>query len=179
MQTHPNGTRDVDAALHDVARIYRSITGHDLPLGNTPHNRIPPGEDAGKVAKEALEQVAILLQRAAQTPNGMLRAVPQVDCWEAEGELLIVIDLPGVDKGSLHLRIEHGALHVSAQRERGGVEGARAAALERGAGLMERKIRLPEGITAEPLGAELSHGVLRVRLSRNEGVMASRAIAVS
>lgn len=179
MQPHPNGAHDVDAALHDVARIYRSLTGHDLPLGNTPNTQIPPGQDPGQVAKEALEQLAFMLQRASRAPNGLVRTVPLVDCWETDGELLIVVDLPGIDRASLHLRIEQGALHVTAQRERGGVEGARAAALERGAGLLERKILLPRGITADPLGAELSDGVLRVRLSRKEGVMASRTIPIA
>lgn len=149
MQPPNDGSLNIDPTLGDVARIYRSLTGQEYPLGNT----------------------------SLRSPNAFLRAVPPVDCWEMENELLIVFDLPGIDRNSLQVRIEGGALHLSAQRERG-PEAARPAALERPMGPLERAIVLPRNITAEPLGAELSNGTLRIRLSRKEGPMVSSPIKV-
>lgn len=149
MQPPNNGSLNIDPTYGDVARIYRSFTGQEYPVGNT----------------------------SLGGPNGLVRAVPPVDCWELEGELLIVFDLPGIDRSSLQVRIEGGALHLAAQRERG-PEAARAAALERPMGPLERAIVLPLNITAEPLGAELTNGTLRIRLSRKEGAMVSCPIQV-
>lgn len=153
MQPHDKGSLNIDAALGDVARIYRSITGQDLPLGNT--------------------------VRAHYLANVPVRSIPAVDCWELEKELLIVVDLPGIARDSLQVRIEQGLLHVFARRERGPLESARPAALERPMGTFERTIVLPRNITAEPLGAELVDGTLRIRLSRKEGPMVSRTVQVS
>lgn len=153
MQPHDNGSLNIDAALGDVARIYRSITGQELPLGNT--------------------------VRAPHLANVPMRTIPAVDCWEMENELLIVVDLPGIERDSLQVRIEPGVLHVAARRERGPLEAARPAALERPMGIFERTIVLPRSITAEPLGAELVNGTLRIRLSRKEGAMVSRQVQVS
>ena len=149
MQPPNDGSLNIDPTLGDVARIYRSLTGQEYPLGNT----------------------------SLRSPNAFLRAVPPVDCWEMENELLIVFDLPGIDRNSLQVRIEGGALHLSAQRERG-PEAARPAALERPMGPLERAIVLPRNITAVPLCAELSNGTLRIRLSRKEGPMVSSPIKV-
>lgn len=151
MQPPNNGSLNIDATVGDVARIYRSLTGHTY--GNT---SLHP----------------------SQLSNAMARTVPAVDCWEMESELLIVFDLPGIERNSLDVRIEGGALHLSAQREKGPVESARAAALERPIGRLERTIVLPRNITAEPLGAELTNGTLRIRLSRREGPMVSCPVSV-
>lgn len=150
MQPPNNGSFQMDAAYGDLARLYRSATPH--PFVNT---SLPA------------------------PPNGLLRSGPLVDCWEMENELLIVVDLPGIERGSLQARIEGGALHILAHRERGPVESARAAALERPVGRLERAIVLPRNITAEPQGAELTNGTLRIRLSRKEGPMVSCPVPIN
>ncbi|HLV61672.1 MAG TPA: Hsp20/alpha crystallin family protein [Fredinandcohnia sp.] len=151
MQPPNNGSLAVDPTVGDLARFYRPLAGH--PFANTPLH-------------------------PSQLASGLLRTVPAVDCWELEGELLIVFDLPGIERSSLDVRIEGGALRLSAQREKG-PEAARPAALERPVGRLERTIVLPKNITAEPLGAELVNGTLRVRLSRREGPMVSCPIHVN
>jgi HSP20 family protein len=178
MQPHANGMINVDAALSDVARIYRSITGRELPRSPAPVAPIPPERDPRRVAQDALEQLAGLLQRHAPPGNELPRTMPLVDCWESPDELCLVIDLPGVERSSVQVRLEGGALLVSGRRERHAPEGARPAALERPLGVYERRILLPHGITAEPLSASLSEGVLRLRLSRKQGPLSTRSISV-
>lgn len=173
-----NSADTFDAALSDVARIYRSITGRELPRSNHPVLPSPPERDPQRVAEVVLEQLASLLERHARaTPSGTW-ASPPVDCWESPGELGIVIDLPGLDESTLRVELREGALHVSGQRERLHFEGARPVAIERQADRYERQILLPAGITAEPIEAELHRGVLRLKLSRKEGSPVTRVVEV-
>lgn len=179
MQPHANGTIHLDAALSDVARIYRSITGRDLPKPSQPVAPIPPEQDARQVAKDSLEQLAALLTRFAHQSNELPRTLPPVDCWEGSEELHVIVDLPGIDRSSLQVRLEGGALVVTGRRENRVPEGSRPAALERPSGIVERRILLPGGIAAEPLQASLANGVLEVRLSKKGGPLQPRSIPVS
>src|SRR5690606_5138533 len=144
MHPHGNGTLDVDAALGDVARIYRSITGRDLPRNHAPVAPIPPEHDARAVARNALEQLAGQLQYQAPqlVPNQhLVPAGPAaVDCWENGAWLHFYVDLPAVRPEAVQLLLEQNTLLVRAHREREMPEAARPAALERPAGLIERRI---------------------------------------
>jgi HSP20 family protein len=72
---------------------------------------------------------------------------PRVDVFENDAEYLVVADLPGVAKDALDLRFEDSQLRI-----RGGE--------------YERAFAMPDGIDAEKIGADLSAGVLRVRLPK-------------
>jgi len=178
MHPNTNHTIDLDAALTDVARIYRSITGRELPRNQNPVAPIPPEREPRQVAEAALEQLASVLERQAAGENRLPPMVPAVDCWETSDELVIVVDLPGIDRSSLRVEAHDGFLSVSGRRERLYPDGARPAALERLLGTYERKILLPRGITAERIDAELRNGVLHLRLSRKQGAAATGAIGV-
>jgi len=182
MHPHGNGTLDVDAALGDVARIYRSITGRDLPRNHAPVAPIPPEHDARAVARNALEQLAGQLQYQAPqlVPNQhLVPAGPAaVDCWENGAWLHFYVDLPAVRPEAVQLLLEQNTLLVRAHREREMPEAARPAALERPAGLIERRIVLPPGIDSGQIHAELRDGVLHVKLRRLEQPAEAQRIPV-
>jgi HSP20 family protein len=189
MHPHGNGTLNVDAALSDVARIYRSITGKDLPRNGTPVAPIPPEREPRRVAEDALEQLARLLHRhapagpmAAPVPHPLPVPVPaggaSVDCWESASTLFVQMDLPGVRREAIQVVLEGNVLVVRAQRHRDAPDGARPAALERLAGSIERRVLLPGGIDPAHFDAELRDGVLHVTLRRREGAADGRAIPV-
>ena len=92
--------------------------------------------------------------------------LPPVDIYEDDQGLIIVADLPGVEPGSLEIGVERGILTIQ----------AKAKPLAKGdpiyrefelAGFF-RQFRLPNEIDEEHVDAELSHGVLRLRLRRSE-----------
>lgn len=185
MHPHGNGTLNVDAALSDVARIYRSITGKDLPRNGTPVAPIPPEREPRRVAEDALEQLARLLHRQAPAPQVVAPAPPplpistaSVDCWESATTLFVQIDLPGVRREAIQVLLDGNVLLVRAQRSREVPEGARPAALERLTGLVERRVLLPGGIDPAHFDAELRDGVLHVTLRRRDGAADGRAIPV-
>ena len=176
MHPHANGTLNVDAALSDVARIYRSITGKDLPRNGTPVAPIPPEREPKRVAEDALEQLARMLHRHAPAIAASRAAPPHaapvtgtpVDCWENGDALFLQIDLPGVRREALQVRLEGNVLVVRAQRDREPPEGARPTALERRVGVLERRVAMPAGVDPSHIDAELRDGVLHVTLRRRD-----------
>src|SRR5688572_31678041 len=91
---------------------------------------------------------------------------PPADVFEGEGELAIVVALPGVALEDVEVAAEAGAIVVRAQRPQplaGSCRGVRQ--LEIPYGYFERRIALPPGVY-EPVSRALTHGCLILRLRR-------------
>lgn len=95
-------------------------------------------------------------------PRAVVR--PRVDVFENDAEYIVVADLPGVAKDALDIRFEDGELRIKAPR--GLRDRGQALALETRAADYERAFAMPDGIDAEKIAADLSAGVLRVRLPK-------------
>lgn len=95
---------------------------------------------------------------------------PPADVFLGAGEILVEVDLPGVDEGQVGVRLEGGELWIEAVRPpeppRKGIQAAR---LERPRGRVERRIPLPRVPTAGRLEVRLEAGVLRVRIVPEPG----------
>lgn len=89
---------------------------------------------------------------------------PRVDVYENEQELLVVADLPGVDKANLGIHVDQDELTLEGRRmvERTGT----LVASEFQAIDFRRGFRLPRGIDRDHIEAELKAGVLRLRLPK-------------
>src|SRR5688500_8728514 len=88
---------------------------------------------------------------------------PPADVFEGEGELAVVVALPGVAEQDVELSAEAGAIVVRAHRPQplaGHCRGVRQ--LEIPYGYFERRIALPEG-RFEILSRDLTHGCLILR----------------
>lgn len=91
---------------------------------------------------------------------------PPVDVFEGDGELLIVVALPGVSAADVEILAEPGAIVVRAERPQllaGACGGVRQ--LEIPYGHFERRVALPPG-RFEAVSQEQSHGCLRLWLRR-------------
>ena len=104
-------------------------------------------------------------QAPARVDAQPLAIRPRVDVFENEHELLVVADVPGVAKESIDVRFEGGELRLEARRAKG-PEG-NALAEEYRCADYTRAFAMPEGIDAEKNAAELSNGVLTVRLPKS------------
>ena len=93
---------------------------------------------------------------------------PYVDIYENADELLLVADLPGVDRQDLNVHFEKGQLAIEARRS-DATEGSRLAA-EWKALDFRRTFAVPQGINADRISAELANGVLRVHLPKVESL---------
>ncbi|MBX6374590.1 MAG: Hsp20/alpha crystallin family protein [Acetobacteraceae bacterium] len=93
---------------------------------------------------------------------------PPADVLETEGEVLILVALPGVDPAAVEAVIEDGVLRVSGMRQLPPeLHAAVIHRLELPLGRFERRVPLPPGrYDAASVRHSLVHGCLLVRLEK-------------
>lgn len=96
------------------------------------------------------------------------RRFPRVDMVRgAEGDYLVLVDLPGLGREDVTVTTLGGELTVSGERPRPELpEGSEVLRTERGYGSFRRTLRLPPDVREEDVAATLEQGVLEVRLPR-------------
>jgi HSP20 family protein len=88
-----------------------------------------------------------------------------VDVFFHGREVLVEVDLPGVERESVQVRLERGELLVEAHRSPSPPgEAARPARLERVRGRIHRRVPLPAPVETGRVEFDLEGGVLRVRV---------------
>ena len=89
-----------------------------------------------------------------------------VDIYENEDEILLHVDMPGVEKDNIKVNIDNGTLALSAVRqfETRGV----ATWEEFGDVEYKRSFSVPQTIDVSKVDAELKDGVLRLHLPKSE-----------
>jgi HSP20 family molecular chaperone IbpA len=96
---------------------------------------------------------------------GSRSAEPPADVFVLGRELMVELDLPGVELESVQVRYERGELLVEAHRPAAAPgEQARPARLERSRGALRRRIPLPPLPGAGRVEFRLEAGVLRVHV---------------
>lgn len=93
---------------------------------------------------------------------------PEVDVFDAEGRHVILVDLPGVAKDAVKVRLEGARLVIEGERKPPRVKGA-LRTHERGHGPFRREFLLPTDVQADGVVAKLEEGVLRVEVPRSGG----------
>ena len=91
--------------------------------------------------------------------------VPSTDILASGDDLVLRIDLAGVDPSDVDLRFSHGVLTVSGARHAPEDDGAEESAFlvrERYHGEFRRAITLPEGTTSEHIAAAFEDGLVTV-----------------
>lgn len=113
--------------------------------------RYDPFREFERLATEMMDQV--------RTPRTM-----PMDAWREGDDLVVHLDLPGVDAGSIDLTVERNVLNVSARRTLDRTAVDQLFTSERPQGFLQRQIFLGEGLDSDQLEAEYSDGVLRIRV---------------
>ena len=93
---------------------------------------------------------------------------PALDVYQGEGEIVVLVEVPGVDRDDLELTVSGEYLTVSGSKSRGGEEGELFRRMERNTGSFERSVRIPNVVDASRASASLQDGVLRVLLPVSE-----------
>ena len=110
-----------------------------------------------------------MVQSTAQpeTISQDLRVAPPVDVYENADEIMMLVDVPGVDEAGFSLRLEAGQLDLE----------ARQAAYEHDSFqpvVFARSFTLPRSVDSEGVSAKLTQGVLTVRLRKSEAAKPRR-----
>jgi HSP20 family protein len=106
--------------------------------------------------------------------------VPPVEMATDGADVVITLELPGVDPNEVDIEVADGRLTISGERH-DRAENNRGKVLVREVryGAFRRTFQLPEGVTAEQVEAEADHGLLRVRVKNvTKPVEPPRKIAI-
>jgi len=92
--------------------------------------------------------------------------VPRTDIYEANDEIVLIADMPGVDEGSLDITLEKNVLTVNGLVEQTEPEGYTLTYSEYRVGDFQRSFRVSNEIDQDQIEATLKDGVLRLRLPK-------------
>jgi HSP20 family protein len=91
---------------------------------------------------------------------------PAVDVHETPEEVLILVEVPGVDPASIELCVTGNSLTLRGNKEHGNVPESVPHLRERRFGAFHRQLSLPGEFDAEKCQAEARNGVLNIRLPK-------------
>lgn len=125
-----------------------------------------------------------LEKKEAAVPEGVehTRAchvyAPNVDILETEEEILLAVDMPGVDEKSVDIALEKNVLTIYGSVDLEIPEKFKPAREEYCTGDYERKFTISQDVDSQGIRASLKDGVLRVTLPKSDRAK-TRKIAVS
>ena len=93
---------------------------------------------------------------------------PRVDIFENENEVLLLADVPGVDRRGLTINLDKEELTLEGRVEARPPDGALGR--EFSSVDYRRKFIVPPGIDVGKIAAELKHGVLRLHLPKSDAL---------
>ena len=112
------------------------------------------------------DKTAVTQESAATRPEASL--VPPVDVIEDATGITLYADVPGVPKDKLHLRIEADTLTIEGDVGLTLPEGMEATHVEVAHPRYRRAFTLSQELDREHIAAELTHGVLKLRIPKAE-----------
>ncbi len=101
-------------------------------------------------------------KQADQLPS----LIPEVDIFENDDEILLYVDMPGVTKDSLSIKIDNGKLMLSGIRRlptSGAITWKEFTNAE-----FRRSFSVPQTIDFEKVNAQMKNGVLSLHLPKSE-----------
>ena len=94
--------------------------------------------------------------------------VPTADIYEDHDSLKVTLEMPGVEKGNVEVRVEEGVLFVEGRLDLSKYRGLQPLYTEYNIGNYARSFRLSNAIDQDKIGAELKDGVLSLTLPKAE-----------
>ena len=106
-----------------------------------------------------------------QTENGSLSYRPLMNINKADGEYLVKMDLPGVDKKDVEVNVTDGILTISGERKVVNQDSANnRIRYESAHGRFSRSFELSNETVADKIRAKFNNGVLSITMTKAEEV---------
>lgn len=93
---------------------------------------------------------------------------PLTDIYERADALIVVMEMPGVDKSDLNVTLENDMLEVSGQISLAPYSNMEPLYTEYGVGHYARRFRLPNAIDKSRISASIDDGVLTLTLPKRQ-----------
>jgi HSP20 family molecular chaperone IbpA len=100
--------------------------------------------------------------------------VPQTDIFETDDALTVVMEMPGVDRKDVDIRLEDDVLRVEGRIDLSKYEGLEPVYTEYNVGHYARAFTLSDKIDQANISAELADGVLTLALKKSKQAMPRR-----
>ena len=94
--------------------------------------------------------------------------LPNTDIFETEQALSLIVEMPGVDKNKVDVRVEDGVLTIEGRLDFSKYEGMQPVYTEYNVGHYRRSFSLSSKIDQGRISAEMKDGVLTVTLPKAE-----------
>jgi HSP20 family protein len=94
--------------------------------------------------------------------------LPTADIYETDDALNVMLEMPGVEKNSVDIRVEDGVLKIDGRLDFTKYQGLEPLYTEYNVGHYSRSFRLPSRIDPNKIAAELKDGVLSLVLPKVE-----------
>jgi HSP20 family protein len=92
--------------------------------------------------------------------------LPNADIYETNDALNVVLEMPGVEKSSVEVRVEDGVLKIDGRLDFSKYQGLQPLYTEYNVGHYSRSFRLSSKIDQSKIGADLKDGVLSLVLPK-------------
>jgi HSP20 family protein len=118
------------------------------------------------MAQELQVQHKRELERKEETTIPARVYLPTADIYETQDALRVDLEMPGVDKSNVDVRIEDGVLTVEGRIDFSKYQGLQPLYTEYNIGHYSRNFRLSTKIDQQKIGAEIKDGVLSLVLPK-------------
>jgi HSP20 family molecular chaperone IbpA len=92
--------------------------------------------------------------------------LPASDIYEAENDLTVILEMPGVAKSNVDIRVEDGVLSVEGRLDLTKYQGLQPLYTEYNIGHYARSFRLSSKIDQNKIAADMKDGVLSLKLPK-------------
>jgi len=117
-------------------------------------------------AQELQVQKKRELENKEETTIPVRIFVPVADIYEAENDLTVIMEMPGVDKSNVDISVEDGVLNVEGRLDLTKYQGLQPLYTEYNIGHYSRSFRLSSKIDQNKIAAEMKDGVLSLKLPK-------------
>jgi HSP20 family protein len=157
----------IDETIAQVEQLYVEITGTRPPAINGNSAPIPPESDPVRHVEDQLRRLMEAVQRATPVTQGPTW-MPQVTAWREADALEIALDVAGVTREQLEVRLDDRTLIVQGHRSPPWrtAEPSQVEACETPVGTFTRAFPIGASVQPEHISARLDAGVLRIRVTR-------------
>jgi HSP20 family protein len=125
-------------------------------------------------ALEVQEKKELVSQQEKTVPARYY--VPQTDIFENDDALVVVMEVPGVEKKDLDINLENDMVQIEAHIDQSKYEGLDPLYAEYNVGHFARTFALSDKIDRDGITAELDNGVLTLTLKKAKAIRRNIAI---
>ena len=101
--------------------------------------------------------------------NAELTWIPRVDVNETDKEIVLDVEIPGIDKKDIKVEVKDNTLSISGERnQEKKTENAESSRIECHYGKFERTFTLPDTVLTDTVSAKYKDGILILTLPKTE-----------